>query len=75
MNSSKSKKQAANHRQSPGVSKAQPTSQNDRGALERSENAPLSSAAETGAPKTEVPAQAKRLAFGEPHERRNREGI
>ena len=63
MNSSKSKKQAANHRQSPGVSKAQPTSRNDSAALERSENAPLSSAAETGAPKTEVPAQAKRRRF------------
>jgi len=38
-------------------------SQNDSGALKRSENAPLSSAAETGAPKTEVPATAKRRRF------------
>ena len=31
--------------------------------MERSENAPLSSAAENGAPKTEVPARAKRRRF------------
>lgn len=63
MSSSKPKKQAINHRQSPDVSKAQPTSRNDSGALERSENAPLSSSAENAAPETEVPATAKRRRF------------